>query len=386
MVWRTWNLGRFRGVSVLVDASALILVAYLGLRSLDQYNQYFAGGQLFLLIAVIVVGYLLSILLHEVGHVLMGRVFGIRSRAIILHGFGGAAFLDEVPDTPLKQAAIAAAGPFTNIALWWILTPIAEDRIATASGVSTFWVGMAIVASANQWFGIFNLVPAPPLDGGSIMEALLWSTTKDRSEAFRLAGTVGLGALGVVLLLAFQRVYPFEVGVVIFLGIICGPVCWARRSGAVGGGLAGGIRMSAPSRSAPTPKRPAPETAELEQLRIRAISQAREFGHAEVTSAHVLLALANARYSPVGLTLSTFGTSYSDLWDIARQQASMVTNLQPPQESKEVKRIVERAAKSGVGAAGAFLAFEPGSPAGKLLLECGVDLRQAQEELRASLS
>ena len=75
MMWRTWNLGRVRGVAVMVDASALILVLYLGLRSLDQFRTYFDGGQLGLLVLVIVVGYLASIVLHEVGHVVAGRMF-----------------------------------------------------------------------------------------------------------------------------------------------------------------------------------------------------------------------------------------------------------------------------------------------------------------------
>lgn len=331
MMWRTWNLGRVRGVAVMVDASALILVLYLGLRSLDQFRTYFDGGQLGLLVLVIVIGYLASIVLHEVGHVVAGRMFGIHSRAIVLHGFGGMAFLDETPDTPMKQAVISAAGPATNLVLWKLLESLVPSQLALGATSTTIWLGVSIVASANQWFGIFNLVPAPPLDGGSIMEALVWRSTGDRTEAFRTSGTIGLGALGVVAVLTAMRVEPFQWGILLFLGFICVPVCLARRSGEFGPSPM--VSSGSAPRSRPPKQRPAGE-AELEQLRVRAISQAREFGDAEAHSVHVLLSLAHARYSPVGLMLASFGVTYSDLWDLARQHAPMVLNMKPPQESR----------------------------------------------------
>ncbi len=383
MMWRTWSLGRIRGVAVMVDASALFLVLYLSLRSLDQYSDFFEGSRLASLVLIIVVGYLLSILLHEVGHVAAGRVFGIRSRSIVLHGFGGAAFLDEIPDTPLKQGVIAAAGPVTNLLVWQVLEPMAESRISTGPGtVSTIWLGLAIVASANLWFGLFNLIPAPPLDGGSIMEALIWQSTRDRGDAYRHAGTVGLGALGVVALLAANKVYPFQFGILIFLGFICVPVCLARRS--EGGGSIPTPTISSDAGRA-RKKAPAPQADEIQLLELRATSQAREFGNEEVTASHVLLALANARYGQVGLLLASFGTNYSELWDAARAEATMVTAIRPPGLSREAKRILDRAKKSGLGAPGAFLEFASGDTAGQLLAKAGVDLRQAQEELRATL-
>lgn len=384
---RSWNLGQIRGVSVLVDASALFLVLIPGAYSYDSYRQYFSGQDLFLLVLVIVVGYLISIVLHEAGHVVAGRIVGIRSNAVVLHGFGGLAFLDEIPDTPMKQAFVSAAGPLVNLMIWLFLEPLATDQLNSMTSLGTtgvVWIGVLAVAGGNQFFAIFNLVPAPPLDGGSVMEAFLWRATGDRAEAYRQSGTVGLGAIGVAAVLALAGVGPFTLFSVFFLALFCGQYCMLRRQGV-------GMAMLGSTNSGPAPKKPRTEPRqaqsdqELEHLRTRAISQAREFGDREATSAHVLLAVSQARYSPVGLMLATFGVTYSDLWDLARQNASMVLNMTPPEESREVKTLFRRAARSGHGAAGTFMEFESGSPAARLLADAGIDLAQAQQELRPTL-
>ncbi len=117
---------------------------------------------------------MLSILLHELGHALMGRRFGVQTRSIDLHILGGTAFMQELPKKPRHEILIALAGPAVSAALAGLGAlglALTSARLsfggASWSGVLSFFTAM------NLSMTLFNLIPAFPLDGGRVLRAAL---------------------------------------------------------------------------------------------------------------------------------------------------------------------------------------------------------------------
>ena len=122
-----------------------------------------------------------SVVLHELGHALAARRFGIGTHHITLYPMGGVAAIERMPEDPDQEAVIALAGPATNLALamvggWaWLAT---SHNLALA------------FAMMNGAMGLFNLVPAYPMDGGRVLRALL-AKRMGWMQASRVAVKIG---------------------------------------------------------------------------------------------------------------------------------------------------------------------------------------------------
>jgi membrane-associated protease RseP (regulator of RpoE activity) len=144
---------------------------------------------------------LASVLLHEWGHAWMARAFGQEVLGIRLHGFGGATY-HRGRLTPVGRICISLAGPFAGFVasfpLWFV--PVPEGSIFfTALKWQLLWV--------NVGWGLINLFPALPLDGGQAVEgvfALFMKPDKARSAAGYLGATAGMAVVGVSLLLGLS--------------------------------------------------------------------------------------------------------------------------------------------------------------------------------------
>jgi Zn-dependent protease len=168
---------------------------------------YFTAGNMQLMSAgfVIVIGLVVSILLHELGHAFAGRLFDARVSQIDLTGIGGIAHFERtLPRSAFKRSVIYLAGPAVNLALWHGLGWLAGE--AAAAGNVMVSLPLAVLATANLFLMIFNLLPAYPLDGGQTLDAWLgallgpvWSV--------RIVAGLGLAvAVGVA-------VYAFPTGI-----------------------------------------------------------------------------------------------------------------------------------------------------------------------------
>ena len=164
MKW-SWKLGRFAGIETYVHASFLLLVAWAAWAAWSG-----AGTGLAVVMGV---GFLLavfgSVLLHELGHALTARRFGVRTRRIVLSPIGGIAQLEGMPRRPRQELAVALAGPAVNFAIaaaLWLVTP-------AFAGAGLFATFLGSVMLANLGLGLFNLIPAFPMDGGRALRALL---------------------------------------------------------------------------------------------------------------------------------------------------------------------------------------------------------------------
>ncbi len=155
------------------------------------------------------------VLLHELGHALMARFFGIPTRDITLYPIGGVARRVCTGHQPHEEIAIAAAGPAVNLAIVVLLAPLV--LLALAAGLIQSpgkalaeggWAALAAtflgaVCVSNLGLLLFNLLPVFPMDGGRVLRALL-SLRMPRLRATEIAATVGLvlaGCLGLVGLL-----------------------------------------------------------------------------------------------------------------------------------------------------------------------------------------
>ena len=154
---QSWLAGRVAGVPIRLHWSLGIMVVVQLIRTL-VYNPSFLLWAL--LCEVLIVA---SIAFHELSHALVARSYGLRSLDITLHAFGGWARMSGEPTNP-QQVAISAAGPISNLALWMAFGAL--SRVASLGTLS--YVGFEL-ASFNLLIALFNMIPAYPLDGGSVL-------------------------------------------------------------------------------------------------------------------------------------------------------------------------------------------------------------------------
>jgi len=183
MKW-SLRLGKFFGIPVFIHFTFL---AFLGLFTVSRA---WAGGlAVGLSSLVLIVAVFASVLLHEFGHALMARRYGIRTHDITLLPIGGLARLARMPANPRHELWIALAGPAVNVAIAALLFP------ALLLGSSLLLQLFAI----NVGLVLFNMLPAFPMDGGRVLRALLVPRMGflRATETASVIGKVMAGALGI---------------------------------------------------------------------------------------------------------------------------------------------------------------------------------------------
>ena len=174
----------------------------------------------------------MSVTLHELGHSLEALRLGIRVRNITLYPMGGIAWLERIPRNPWHELRITAAGPIVTFILagvLWLIDQSLQSRSVSVGSpdlldrlILSGWseiVGM--LAGMNLTIGLFNLIPAFPLDGGRIFRALL-AMRLDHSRATTIAARVGQGAailLGASVLFGGSGAGYFGSGIRIFIAL-----------------------------------------------------------------------------------------------------------------------------------------------------------------------
>jgi len=184
------KLARIAGIELKIHITFLIFLAWIAL------TYYRAGGAAFAIQGTIFVVLLfLCVVLHELGHALTARSFGIRTPDITLLPIGGVARLERIPENPKQELAIAIAGPLVNVAIAAILI-FALNAQATFSDLEDLNVPRVAMlqklASVNIFLVLFNLIPAFPMDGGRILRALL-AMRMNYARATQVAATIGQG-------------------------------------------------------------------------------------------------------------------------------------------------------------------------------------------------
>jgi Zn-dependent protease len=195
-----WSLtiGRFGGTAVKIHVTFLLLLAWIGFSAWQQGGPAAARDSLVFIILIFV-----CVVLHEFGHILVARRYGIQAPEITLLPIGGVASLQALPQKPSQEFAIAIAGPAVNFVIAIVLLLlVGQFNSADLARLDDLQVSLtARLADANLFLAIFNLIPAFPMDGGRVLRALL-AMKLGRPRATRIAASVGqafafgLGFLG----------------------------------------------------------------------------------------------------------------------------------------------------------------------------------------------
>ncbi|MDJ0762360.1 MAG: site-2 protease family protein [Myxococcota bacterium] len=205
-----WTIGRFFNIPIRVHYSMLLL-----LLTYDWIPGHGIAGTLaWLAFIVLTFG---SILLHEVGHALAARRYGIQTQDIVLTPIGGIARLLSMPRTPRQEIVIAVAGPAVSLGLAAILYAVSQllwiagvPQVFVMTIYPLFWV--------NRMLGLFNLIPALPMDGGRVLRGFL-ALKRDHLTATRIAAKVSRtiavtgGAISVIG--SWLGYFPFQWSVVL---------------------------------------------------------------------------------------------------------------------------------------------------------------------------
>ena len=187
MRW-SFTLGRIAGIRVELHVTFLLFIVWIAITNgLLRGDLTRAATTVALLLLVFV-----CVLLHELGHALTARRFGIVTRDIVLLPIGGVARLQRMPDRPGQEILVAVAGPAVNIVIAALLLGLmtflglsaGEARLGGGILEALFLVNLFMVA--------FNMIPAFPMDGGRVLRALL-ALRVPYARATRIASLVGQG-------------------------------------------------------------------------------------------------------------------------------------------------------------------------------------------------
>ncbi len=209
------NLGRILGIHLRIHWTFLFLLVYVGMNSIEDINKQIEDH---VINAPVYTDYILKIgreilfvltvfacvVMHEYGHALTARRFGIRTTQIVVLPIGGVAQLESIPRKPAHELWIALAGPAVNVGIALILGPLLY--IIYGNFIShdvndvygKFFLQLLLV---NIALVVFNMVPAFPMDGGRVLRSLLamrWGFFRATVIAARVGQVIAVIGAGLI--------------------------------------------------------------------------------------------------------------------------------------------------------------------------------------------
>ena len=224
-----FRVGRVLGVPVLVSPTWLLFAGFVVLSFGPNLAQDYGQTRGYVGAASIAVLLLLSVLLHEIGHCVVARAFGLPVRSITITFLAGLTEITEPPQTPAREYAVAVIGPMVSL----LLAGLGIASLQLFESGSLPFLLSAIVAVSNGLVAGFNLLPGLPLDGGRVLRAAAWKVTGDGDRATRIAAWAGrvvavvvvpalllgvLPALGVTSTSVFTVVFTVLIAAFIYAG------------------------------------------------------------------------------------------------------------------------------------------------------------------------
>jgi Zn-dependent protease len=190
MKWQ-FKLGRFAGIDVFIHTTFLLLIGWVGYTHWLEHRDWFEvlKGVGFIL------ALFLCVILHEYGHALTARKYGVKTRDITIYPIGGVARLERMPEKPIEELWVALMGPAVNVVIAAILFAllfltsnlVPLNQLTVASG--SFLERVMLI---NIILVLFNLLPAFPMDGGRVLRAVL-AMNMDYVRATQIAANIGQG-------------------------------------------------------------------------------------------------------------------------------------------------------------------------------------------------
>jgi len=211
----SFKVANVYGTEVRIHATFLLLIAWMGWVSYAHGGSDAAVNNLAFLCLMF-----FCVLLHEFGHVMAARHYGIKTPDITLWPIGGVARLERMPREPVQEFIVAICGPLVNVAIAALLFVV----VGWPKQSFDFTTG-SLVVSLMQWniiMVLFNMVPAFPMDGGRVLRSLL-AMAMDYNRATRLAATIGqFLAVVVFMWMLFNPSNPMLMIIAVFVFLSAG--------------------------------------------------------------------------------------------------------------------------------------------------------------------
>lgn len=218
-------IGQFAGIKVFIHWTFWLILIWIffSYYNINKNPQEGFEGVLFIL------ALFACVVLHEFGHALTAKRYGIKTRNITLYPIGGIASLESLPEQPKREFIVAIAGPLVNVviaALLWLYLELSRqmpdfEMLQNADPEEISGISLPFsfnLLMANVILVVFNLIPAFPMDGGRMLRAFL-AFNMERSRATRLAASIGqVLAIGFMLFGFFYNFWLVIIGFFIYLG------------------------------------------------------------------------------------------------------------------------------------------------------------------------
>jgi len=219
---RSWSIpaGRIFGVDIRIDLSFVLLLLFIGFLERTTTHAAVNPAHGIMLVAIIFG----SVVLHELGHALVGRHSGVPPRAIILMPIGGITIFDEsqpviIPNWK-RDIKIAIAGPLVNLVIAGASALVFSQAMPNLRLWNDYYVASNNLPHAlvwvNLWLAAFNLLPAYPLDGGRVLRAF-FSRQLDPVSATRRAVSIARGFAVAFFLAGYSNSWFFLIGAFLFI-------------------------------------------------------------------------------------------------------------------------------------------------------------------------
>jgi Zn-dependent protease len=236
-------VARIFGISIGLDYSwFLILVLFTWALAASYYPTAYptwSRAEYWIMGAVTALMFFVCVLLHELGHSVVAMRFQIPVRSITLFIFGGVSQIEGEPRSAGAEFWIAIAGPLVSGALAVVFTLL---RPAVA-GVSPLLALTTYLAYINGALAVFNLIPGFPLDGGRVLRAVLWSSTRSLRKATVTAATIGRFVAFAFIVWGIAQIFAGQLGNglwIVFIGWFLENAASAQVQQQVVGGLLAG--------------------------------------------------------------------------------------------------------------------------------------------------
>ncbi|MDO1511621.1 site-2 protease family protein [Maribacter confluentis] len=214
------RLGKVSGIKIEVHWTFILLLLWVAFLEFQKGS----GLNRILLNEALIVVLFFCVVLHELGHALIAKYFGVQTKNILLLPIGGVATLEKMPEKPAQEFWIALAGPAVNIIiaiLLLLVVPVRSyfnfDAIVMEELLyePTLRNFLFYLFLANAMLVVFNLIPAFPMDGGRVLRALL-SFNLGRVKATEIAASLGQG-LAMIFFVLGLFFNPFLILIALFI-------------------------------------------------------------------------------------------------------------------------------------------------------------------------
>ena len=217
-----FKVGRLFGINIFIDWSWLLIFLLVtwnlaGAVFPNLHPEWSLTTNIVLGIVASLL-FFISILLHELAHSLVAKARGLPVRRITLFFFGGVSNIEREPPSPTAEFLIAVVGPITSLLLGaafiWLggmsvpnLGETVENPMQVLAGLGPLATMLLWLGPINILIGLFNLLPAFPLDGGRILRSIMWSMLDNFRRATRWATAIGQGFGWLMILAGLAMVF-----------------------------------------------------------------------------------------------------------------------------------------------------------------------------------